>query len=103
MKTQIKNLSTHQNGKVIAFLSALVVLPFILLMAVLVAILPPQLDQHGNPVHFPYLMFVIMPVLYLIFGYLVTVIACGIYNWLVQYTGGLEFEVAEENSDRNVV
>jgi len=97
MKMTIKTLSPHQNGKVVAVLSAVITIPFVLLMAVIATRLPP-VDQHGNPVNFPYFMLIIMPLLYLVFGYLFTALWCAVYNWIVKYTGGLEFETSEENA-----
>jgi hypothetical protein len=97
MKKQIKKLSPHQNGKVIGILMAVSFLPIFIVMAIIMSQFGPQIDQHGNPVQFPYFMFIIMPIFYLIFGYIFVAIGCVIYNYFFKFIGGLEFEVLDKN------
>ena len=86
MKQQVTALSPHQNGKVLAVLMAVgslvFLIPFFLLFA---AFGPPE----ARP---PVFMLLIMPVMYLIFGYIMVAIGCLIYNFLAKYVGGIEFE-----------
>lgn len=86
MKQQIARFSPHQNAKVAAVLMAvtslLFIVPFVLVFSF---VLPAQ----GRP---PLLMFLIMPVMYLVIGYIAVALSCLIYNLLARYTGGIEFE-----------
>jgi hypothetical protein len=85
MKQQISRLSPHQNAKVAAVLSAvtslILLVPFFLLASVFGA-------GQGTPVW----MIIIFPIIYLVFGYIFTVIACALYNVIVPMTGGIEYE-----------
>jgi ABC-type thiamin/hydroxymethylpyrimidine transport system permease subunit len=88
MKTQITRLSPHQNGKVFAVLMAASVLIFIVPFMVIAMAFGPA-DQ--SP---PWVFILLMPVFYLIIGYLMVAVSCWIYNTLVKVTGGIEFESA---------
>jgi hypothetical protein len=87
MKQQIARFSPHQNGKVFAVLTALTSLiflvPFVLLFS---AFAPPT---PGAP---PMVMMLLLPVFYLIFGYISVVIGCALYNLTYKLVGGIEFE-----------
>ena len=97
MKKQISRMSLHQNGKVFGILMAVSSLIFFVPFFAIAMFLSPDVDQHGNPVTFPKFMFILFPILYLVFGYLMTVIGSAIYNFLFRYIGGFEFEVKDEN------
>jgi len=47
----------------------------------------------GGP---PALMILIMPVMYLVIGYLSVAIGCAVYNFMFKYIGGIEFEAKSE-------
>jgi len=96
MSKQIKHLSPHQNGKVFAILMAVTSLIFIVPMFGVMSLAGPQVDQHGNPVEFPLFLLLLMPFIYLVFGYISTVIGCAIYNFITRYTGGIEFEMEDK-------
>ncbi|MEO5880935.1 MAG: hypothetical protein ABIQ06_00825 [Caldimonas sp.] len=86
MKQQISRLSAHQNGKVVAVLSAvgsLIVLVPLFLIASLAGA-----GTGGMPL---WVIF-ILPVFYLIVGYVMTVIGCALYNVIVPMTGGFEYD-----------
>ena len=95
MKKQIKRLSLHQNGKVFAILMTVGAIIIFIPMSIVMSYIGPQVDQHGNPIEFPIVMFAILPFFYLIFGYIFTVIACAIYNYFFRFIGGIEFETEE--------
>ena len=95
MKKQIKRFSPHQNGKVFGILMAIASLFMFVPLAMLMAVLGPQVDQYGNQIVFPTGVFVVMPILHAIFGYLAMAIGCALYNWLFHYVGGFEFELIE--------
>ena len=97
MNKQIKRFSPHQNGKVFAILMAVSSLFLLLPMIAIMSVMPPQFDQNGNPVEFPMYILMIMPFMYLIFGYISVVIGCAIYNLVAKYVGGIEFEFEENN------
>jgi len=98
VKKQIKRLSPHQNGKVFGILMGVSSLIFLLPMFAMMSFSMPQVDQNGSPVNFPILMFFLMPFFYLIFGYISVAIGCFIYNFLVKYIGGIEFELEDKNA-----
>ena len=97
MKKQIKRFSPHQNGKVFGILMAIASLFIFVPMALLMAVVGPQVDQYGNEIVFPSALFVVMPIFYAIFGYLSVAIGCALYNWLYRYIGGFEFELIQES------
>lgn len=86
MKTRIDRFSPHQNGKVFAVLMAVSSLVFLVPFMLIAAATAPA--GHG----FPLFMVAVFPVVYLVFGYLFVLVGCWIYNILVKYTGGIEFE-----------
>jgi len=98
MKKQISRLSPHQNGKVFGVLMAVSSLIFLLPLFIIMSLAMPQADQYGNPVNFPTFMMLLMPLFYLIFGYISVAIGCFIYNFLVKYIGGIEFELEDKNA-----
>jgi hypothetical protein len=85
MKQQIARFSPHQNAKVIAVLWAVVSLillvPFFLLASVF-----------GAGQGMPLWTIIILPIIYLVVGYIGVVIGCALYNVIVPFTGGIEYE-----------
>jgi len=94
LKTQIKRLAPHQNGKVLGVLMAVITMPIYLLMMIPMAFMMPKFDTAGNPINFgfPFLMFVFMPIIYLVFTYLFVAFGCWLYNIFYKILGGFEFE-----------
>jgi hypothetical protein len=41
----------------------------------------------------PTMMLLLLPLLYLVLGYVMTALACVAYNLVAQFTGGIEYEV----------
>lgn len=101
MKRQIVRFSPHQNAKVLAILMALftlvVFLPFLLFSFAAM----PSTTPEGKPLHFPYLMFLVMPLVYLVLTYIFAAIGCAIYNWLAKHVGGIEFQASALNENRS--
>lgn len=92
MKIEIRHLSPHQNAKVFAVIMTLGSLVFMLpFMAISTAMMP-------SGASFPWGMLVAMPVAYLVFGYLMTLVACAFYNLMVRFTGGFEFTTDSKDS-----
>lgn len=97
MKIQIKRFSPHQNGKVFGVLMAASSLVFAIPMFVLFSIFPMPMDSQGNASGPSAFMFLIMPVLYLVFGYLTVAVGCLVYNFICKYTGGIEYEASGDD------
>jgi hypothetical protein len=98
VKVQIRRLSPHQNGKVAAVLMVLVSLPLFVLMALVIWLGGPQVEQHGSPLGFGIFMFVVLPFFYMIFGYLAVAFVCAIYNFIFNFIGGFEFDISEQGN-----
>ena len=98
MKTQIKRLSPHQNGKIFGIVMALSSLVLVIPMTVLLFMVPPHLNPQGQPGGPRWFIFLLLPIIYLISGYIMTAIGCVIYNYLFKYFGGIEYEVRENGN-----
>jgi hypothetical protein len=91
MKKQIIRFSVLQNAKVVAVL-------YLLLSVLFVACaLIPVLMTGQVPAGMSLGMFVLMPLLYALFGFIFTVIGAWIYNFVARMVGGLEFATVEVN------
>jgi hypothetical protein len=86
MKTRVEKFSVHQNAKVFAVLMALLSLVFVVPFTLVMSFAGPK------DAGFPLFMVVVFPVLYLVMGYVTVAVGCWLYNVMVKYTGGLEFE-----------
>jgi hypothetical protein len=86
MKQQVARFSPHQNGKVMAVMMALIsiifLLPFMLIGSML------GLGRGGAPIW----ALLVVPVFYLVITYVMFAIGCAIYNALVPFIGGFEYE-----------
>jgi hypothetical protein len=94
MKKQITSISPFQTAKVVALLYFVISLPFVLFVGLMFsrspAPMPPMMGV-GMMVAFPFL--------YLIFGFIFTIIGAWVYNLVAQWVGGIEFTTTEiENS-----
>jgi hypothetical protein len=86
MKQQVARLSPHQNAKVMAVMMAVISLIFVLPF-MLIGSLFGLGGARGS-----LWMLIAAPIFYLVFTYIVWVIVCAIYNALVPFIGGLEYE-----------
>lgn len=93
MNQQISRLAPHQNGKVAGLLIALSSMVFLAPVIAMLALMPVQHDQNGHPVAIPWISFLLLPLFYLVVGYLFTLVSCFFYNLLTPVTGGFEFDV----------
>lgn len=89
MKTQIARFSPHQNAKVFAVLMAIASLLFFVPFTLVFWFAAPQTAAPGGP---PVLMFLLLPLMYLVLGYMSVVIGCAIYNVMFRFIGGIEFD-----------
>ena len=93
---QISRFSPHQNAKVIAILMALSSLAFVVPMFIAFSFIAPGVDARGNPMEPPpAFLALVFPILYLIMGYIMVAIGCWLYNLIVRYVGGIEYEVRD--------
>lgn len=95
MRVQIRRLSPHQNGKVIAVLTAIFSVPLFLIMAVALWLVEPRVYLEAGTSAVPLAMFLILPFFYLIFVYLTVALVCVIYNACFNWIGGLELDLSE--------
>jgi len=86
MKQQIARFSPHQNGKVLGVLTAVSSLVFFVPFFVFFAAVAPAGQRP------PLFMMLMMPILYLVLGYIMVAIGCAVYNFMFKYIGGIEFE-----------
>jgi len=86
MKQQIARFPPHQNGKVFGVLTAVSSLVFFVPFFVFFAAVAPA-EQRP-----PLFMMLMMPILYLVLGYVMVAIGCAVYNFMFKYIGGIEFE-----------
>lgn len=89
MKIQIRRFSVHQNAKVFAVMMAISSLVFAVPFFLLASSFGPK------PAGFPSGIFILLlPLMYLVMGYISVAIGCWVYNLLARLTGGIEFESA---------
>ncbi len=91
MKQQITRLSPHQNGKVFAVLMAVGSLVFLIPFFLFFTTVMPAGQR--PPV---LMMMIVMPVMYLVIGYVSVAVGCLLYNALFKFIGGIEFETTSD-------
>jgi len=97
VKIQIARFSPHQNAKVFAVLMAIGSLVFVVPMFVAFQFMPSGVDAHGNPVNPPSAAFALLfPFIYLVMGYVMVVVGCWMYNVMVRFLGGFEYETRDQ-------
>jgi hypothetical protein len=89
MKMNIRSFSVVQTSKIAAVLYFAISLIFVPLFTIAIA-MNPHTSKGG-------LVFVVfLPLVYGVVGFLVTAIACLLYNWLAKFVGGAEFTIEEK-------
>lgn len=84
MKKQIINIAPFQTAKIFAVIYFLMSLPLIAMMAIMFSFSPsPAKPAMG--------MLIILPVAYMVFGFIFTVIGAWIYNLAASWVGGIEY------------
>ena len=68
-----------------AVLYFFITLPFILFM-----LIPMFITRHQLP-GFPFVLIILLPFIYALFGFLFTIYGCAIYNQVAKWTGGFEY------------
>jgi len=88
MELRIKRIAPVQLGKVLAVIYALISLFFFLFMLIATIAAPEEKE--------PGLLFTfIMPVLYIIFGFIGGIIGAIIYNYSAKWVGGIIIDLEE--------
>jgi len=87
MKHQISRLSPHQNGKVFGVMMALTSLVILIPFTLMFAVFAPAATTQP-----PFFMLLLLPVIYLIVGYVGTVVGSAFYNLIYRFVGGIEYE-----------
>lgn len=90
MKQQIARFSPHQNGKVFAALAAVGCLVFFVPMFLIMVLFSPA-EQRP-----PVIALLLVPVFYLVFGYVMVAIGCVVYNFMFKYVGGIEIDLKQQ-------
>ncbi len=90
MAKRIVRIAPFQAGKVMAVLYAIVSIPFAVIMAIMASF------GHGGG-GASVLFAIAIPVIYLVVGFVFSIIGAWLYNVVARWTGGLEF-VTEERS-----
>ncbi len=86
MVKQIERFSPHQNAKVMAILMAIGSLVFLLPFMLFASMAAPR------GAGFSMSMMLLLPVFYLVIGYLGVAAGCWLYNTMFRYIGGIEYE-----------
>lgn len=86
MKQQISRLSPHQNGKVFAVMMAVISLVVMIPFTLIFAAFAPSANKP------PIYMLFVLPIIYLVVGYVSTVIGSAFYNLIYKFVGGIEYE-----------
>ena len=93
MKKQIVHVSVVQTAKVAACLYFVMSIPFVLLGMI------PVMLAGGGTRGMSVGMLIAMPVIYLVFGFLFTMLGAWIYNMVAKAVGGIEFTTVEVGSE----
>lgn len=92
MRHEISRFAPHQNAKVVAVLMAVSSLVLLVPLFFIALLFAPAGTRGDGP---PAFMFLLLPLLYLVFGYLMVVVGCAVYNFLFRFVGGIEFEASD--------
>ncbi len=89
MTKQITHISVFQTSKVIAVLYALISVLYTLIG------IPMFIFSHG-PLRVAALLYIFMPVIMLVFGFLFMALFCWLYNVVAKWVGGVEVTVQDK-------
>lgn len=97
---RVKKLGVYQTSKVAAVIFFLLSLVIILPVSLIANTFNHMGPNQGFP-GFPFggtIFFILLPLLYALFGFITTAISCVVYNLVAKWTGGieLEFETMDE-------
>lgn len=96
MSKSIISFAPHKTALTISVLFAISSLVFVIPAMIMFSFIP-NTDANGNAIQMgpPMIMFVLMPIFYLIFGYISTLIGAWLYNKVAKFTGGIKVTVVD--------
>lgn len=91
----ITRISPHRTALTLSVVLACCSVVFLIPMAVMLSFAPPSPgnDQPGGG--FMWVLLIVFPLVYLIFGYLFIGLASLVYNGIARFTGGITIETEE--------
>ncbi|MCK5528392.1 MAG: hypothetical protein KAI74_01805 [Kiritimatiellae bacterium] len=92
MKKQISRISVDQTSKVIAILYVIFSLLYSLIGIFMIVFGGPEMKIMGG-------IYIFMPILMGIFGFIFVALGCWIYNLVAGKFGGIEFEVKDMQNE----
>ena len=99
MRKRLKKVSVFQTAKVAAVLYGLLGLVFAPIFLLIGMFAPGASDEAGLlGLGAGVAGAVLVPVMYAVFGFIGTAIACVLYNIIAGFTGGIEFELEDVSS-----
>jgi len=96
MIKSITYIAPHKTALTLSLVFAISSLLFVIPMILMFSFMPAT-DQFGNPIdtRFPFIMVILIPVFYFVFGYLFTGFSAWVYNKIAKFTGGIKVETTE--------
>jgi hypothetical protein len=89
MKKQITRISVVQTSKVVALLYAIISLIYTIIGAFMVAFGSKGIKAMG-------MVYVFMPIIMLILGFLMMLLFCWLYNVVAKWVGGIEVTIEQK-------
>jgi uncharacterized membrane protein len=90
LRYRLTRLGVHQTALIVAilyFILALIFVPFVYLV------------MRSTPTaKFPPMMILLVPVFYAVFGYIMSAIACALYNLVASWAGGISITLEAEDA-----
>ena len=87
MKKQIASVSLLHNAKLMAVIYLVLSVPLVLIMSI-----PLLMSENAGGSLF---VMILMPLMYAIFGFVLTLIGAWVYNFIAARIGGFEFTTGE--------
>lgn len=95
MTRNITHVGVNKTAITLSIVFALSSFVFLIPMVLMMSLTPTAAGSEFGP-SFAWVLLLVMPVVYLIFGYIFTAIAALIYNQVARFTGGIPVDMDEE-------
>ena len=99
MLKTITKFSAHKTALTISIVMAAVSLIFLIPMSLFFMVIPSVGGGDAVSEFMPFTMLLVMPAMYLVFGYIMTLAWTYIYNWVSTFTGGIQFTIRDESEE----